>query len=54
MGTRTGEVDPGVLIYIADKEHLNVQGVSNMINKKSGVMGITNLSSDMRDLEIAA
>ncbi|MDX2413751.1 MAG: acetate kinase, partial [Bacteroidales bacterium] len=33
---------------------LNVQGVSNMINKKSGVMGITNLSSDMRDLEIAA
>ena len=54
MGTRTGEVDPGVLIYIADKEHLNVQGVSNMINKKSGVMGITNLSSDMRDLELAA
>ncbi len=54
MGTRTGEVDPGVLIYIADKEHLNVQGVSNMINKKSGVMGITNISSDMRDLEIAA
>lgn len=54
MGTRTGEVDPGVLIYIADKENLNVQGVSNMINKKSGVMGITNLSSDMRDLEIAA
>jgi acetate kinase len=54
MGTRTGEVDPGVLIYIADKEHLNVKGVSNMINKKSGVMGITNLSSDMRDLEMAA
>lgn len=54
MGTRTGEIDPGVLIYIADKEHLNVQGVSNLINKKSGVMGITNLSSDMRDLEMAA
>jgi len=54
MGTRTGEIDPGVLIYIADKEHLNVQGVSNMINKKSGVMGITNISSDMRDLENAA
>lgn len=54
MGTRTGEIDPGVLIYIADKEHLNVQGVNNMINKKSGVMGITNLSSDMRDLELAA
>ena len=54
MGTRTGEVDPGVLIYIADKEELNVQGVSNMINKKSGVMGISNISSDMRDLEVAA
>lgn len=54
MGTRTGEIDPGVLIYIADKENLNVQGVSNLINKKSGVMGITNISSDMRDLEIAA
>ncbi|MCA1757469.1 MAG: acetate kinase [Bacteroidales bacterium] len=54
MGTRTGEIDPGVLIYIADKENLNVQGVSNLINKKSGVMGITNISSDMRDLEMAA
>ncbi|MEA1887362.1 MAG: acetate kinase [Bacteroidota bacterium] len=54
MGTRSGEVDPGVLIYIVDKEHLNVQGVSNMINKESGVKGITNLSSDMRDLESAA
>ncbi len=54
MGTRTGEIDPGVLIYIADKEHLNVKGVNNLINKKSGVAGISQLSSDMRDLEIAA
>jgi acetate kinase len=54
MGTRTGEIDPGVLIYIADKEHLNVTGVNNLINKKSGVAGISQLSSDMRDLEIAA
>ncbi len=54
MGTRTGEVDPGVLVYIADKEHLNVTGVSNMINKKSGVFGISQISSDMRDLETAA
>jgi len=53
MGTRTGEIDPGVLIYIADKEHLNVTGVNNLINKKSGVAGISGLSSDMRDLEIA-
>ena len=54
MGTRTGEIDPGVLIYIADKEHLNVTGVNNLINKKSGMAGISQLSSDMRDLEIAA
>ncbi len=54
MGTRTGEIDPGVLIYIADKEHLNVAGINNIINKKSGVAGISQLSSDMRDLEIAA
>ena len=54
MGTRTGEIDPGVLIYIADKEHLNVTGVNNLINKKSGVAGISELSSDMRDLETAA
>lgn len=53
MGTRTGEIDPGVLIYIADKEHLNVTGVNNLINKKSGVAGISGLSSDMRDLELA-
>lgn len=54
MGTRTGEVDPGVLVYIADKEHLNVTGVANMINKKSGMFGISQISSDMRDLETAA
>jgi acetate kinase len=54
MGTRTGEIDAGVLIYIADKEHLNVSGVNNLINKKSGMFGISGLSSDMRDLEAAA
>lgn len=54
MGTRTGEVDPGVLVFIADKEHLNIKGVNNMINKKSGVFGISQISSDMRDLQTAA
>jgi len=54
MGTRTGEIDPGVLIYLADKEHLNLTGISNLINKRSGVAGISQLSSDMRDLELAA
>jgi acetate kinase len=54
MGTRTGEIDPGVLIYLADKEHLSLPGISNLINKKSGVAGISQLSSDMRDLEMAS
>ncbi len=54
MGTRTGEIDPGVLLYLAEKEGLSVSGVNNMINKKSGVAGISQLSSDMRDLEKAA
>ncbi len=54
MGTRTGEIDPGVLLYLADKEDLSVSGVNNLINKKSGVAGISKISSDMRDLEIAA
>lgn len=54
MGTRTGEIDPGVLLYLAEKEGLSVSGVNNMINKKSGVAGVSQLSSDMRDLEKAA
>src|SRR5512133_759732 len=54
MGTRTGEIDPGVLIYLGEKEHLNFMGINNMINKKSGVAGISQLSSDMRDLELAS
>jgi len=53
MGTRTGDIDPGVLLYLADKEHLSLKGISNMINKRSGMMGISEISSDMRDLELA-
>lgn len=54
MGTRCGSVDPGVLLYLADKENLNLKGINDLINKQSGVMGISGLSSDMRDLENAA
>ena len=53
MGTRTGDIDPGVLLFLADKEHLSLKGVSNMINQRSGMMGISEISSDMRDLELA-
>lgn len=54
MGTRCGSIDPGVLLYIAERESLNFKGISDLINKKSGVCGISGLSSDMRDLENAA
>ena len=54
MGTRTGEIDPGVLLYLAEKEGLSLSGVNTLINKKSGVAGISQLSSDMRDLEGAS
>ena len=54
MGTRCGSVDPGVLLYIAERENLNFKGINDLINKKSGVAGISGLSSDMRDLENAA
>lgn len=54
MGTRCGTIDPGVLLYIAEREKLNFKGISDLINKKSGVQGISGISSDMRDLEAAA
>lgn len=53
MGTRSGSIDPGVIMYIADKENLNMKGVSNLINKESGMTGISGISSDMRDIESA-
>lgn len=50
MGTRSGDLDPAVLQYIAKKENLNIDEVLNILNKKSGVLGISKLSSDFRDL----
>lgn len=54
MGTRSGDVDPGILLYLAEKENLSIKDVNDLVNKKSGVLGISGLSSDMRDLECAA
>jgi acetate kinase len=54
MGTRSGDVDPGILLFLAEKENLSIKQVNDVINKKSGVQGISGLSSDMRDLENAA
>lgn len=54
MGTRSGDVDPGVLLFLAEKENLSIKQVNDVVNKKSGVQGISGQSSDMRDLENAA
>ena len=53
MGTRSGDIDPGVISYVMEKEHLGTQGISTLLNKFSGVLGISGLSSDMREIEDA-
>jgi len=50
MGTRTGDLDLGVLIYIAEKENLSFKEMNNLVNKKSGLSGLTNGTTDMRDI----
>ena len=55
MGTRSGDIDPAILEFISKKEGLDIAGLMNMLNKKSGVFGLSNnLSSDFRDLEDGA
>jgi acetate kinase len=54
MGTRTGDLDLGALFYVMDKENLDVAGANNMINKQSGLKGVSGISNDMRDIEKAA
>ena len=53
MGTRCGDVDAGALSFILDKEGLDANGLSNLINKQSGVAGLSGVSSDMREIEAA-
>ncbi len=53
MGTRCGDVDAGALSFIMDKEGMNAAGLSDLINKQSGVMGLSSISSDMREIEAA-
>jgi len=54
MGTRCGDIDPAIVTYIMDKENLDTAGVNNLLNKQSGVFGISGVSSDFRDIENAA
>lgn len=53
MGTRCGDIDAGAVTFIMDKEGLDTSGVSDLLNKKSGVAGMRDGASDMRDLEAA-
>ena len=54
MGTRSGDIDPAIMEFVAKKENLDIAGIMNVLNKKSGVEGISGVSSDIRDLEEAA
>lgn len=54
MGTRSGQMDPSVLTYIANKENLSPDDISNLLNKKSGVLGVSGVSNDSRDVDAAA
>ena len=53
MGTRCGDVDAGALSFIMDKEGMDGAGLSDLINKRSGVAGLSGISSDMREIEAA-
>ncbi|NLY47134.1 MAG: acetate kinase, partial [Tissierella sp.] len=54
MGTRSGNIDPAIITFLMDKENMTFDQVNQMLNKESGVLGISGVSSDFRDLEVAA
>jgi acetate kinase len=54
MGTRSGDLDIGVLTYLMDKEEIGISQINTLVNKQSGMLGITGISSDMREIEDAA
>jgi acetate kinase len=54
MGTRTGDMDPAVVTFLMKKEHMNVDEMDNLLNKKSGLKGISGISNDLREIMEAA
>ncbi len=54
MGTRSGDIDPGAMEFLAKKENLNIEEVVSILNKKSGLEGLSHISSDLRDVRAAA
>lgn len=53
MGTRCGDIDPAIVTFLMNKKNLTAEQVDNLMNKKSGVLGISGVSSDFRDIEDA-
>lgn len=53
MGTRSGDVDPGIIFYLFDKHKGDIKAVNNMLNKSSGLKGVSGVSNDMRDVRAA-
>ena len=53
MGTRAGDIDTGAITYLMEREHFDTETISNILNKKSGLLGISGVSSDMRDVRAA-
>ena len=51
MGTRSGDIDPAIFPFLAEKENMSIKQIENMLNKESGVLGLSGLSSDFRDIE---
>ena len=54
MGTRSGDLDPAIIEFIMKKENIDINEMNNVLNKKSGVLGISGVSSDFRDIEAEA
>lgn len=54
MGTRSGDLDPAIVTFLMEKENLDIDGINEVLNKKSGVFGVSGVSSDFRDLDAAS
>jgi acetate kinase len=54
MGTRTGDMDPAVVLFLMEKEHLDIKSMNDLLNKKSGLLGVSGVSNDLRQIMDAA
>jgi len=54
MGTRSGDIDPGIIPYLMDKKGMNTHQIIDYLNKKSGILGVSGISSDLREIISAA